>query len=158
MKVDDHYVVLTEPGNDYLTLVTPKTGHRKVVAQAIYDFLVEHDSTNQPLYVAGCDGCPINIGPNGGVIHHLEMLLAQPLPYSTCQLNGNELPLKATFYITMANKPSGPENWPGMVGQQIKEPVPDLSVIDFQQITFSDYSVLYEEEVNYHCLIYKHLF
>ena len=32
IKVDDHYVVLTEPGNDYLTHVTPKTGHGKVVA------------------------------------------------------------------------------------------------------------------------------
>ena len=49
IKVDDHYVVLTEPGNDYLTHVTPKTGHGKVVARAIYDFLVEHELTNQLL-------------------------------------------------------------------------------------------------------------
>ena len=55
IKVDDHYVVLTEPGNDYLTHVTRKIGHGKVVARAIYDFLVEHELTNQPLYVAGCD-------------------------------------------------------------------------------------------------------
>ena len=27
IKIDDHYVVLTKPGNDYLTHVTPKTGH-----------------------------------------------------------------------------------------------------------------------------------
>ena len=38
IKVDDHYVVLTEPGNDYLIHVAPKTGHGKVVARAIYDF------------------------------------------------------------------------------------------------------------------------
>ena len=31
IKVDDHYVVLTEP-DDYLTHVNPKTGHGKVVA------------------------------------------------------------------------------------------------------------------------------
>ena len=68
IKVDDHYAVLTEPGNNYLTHVTPKTGHEKVVARAIYDFLVEHELTNQPLYVAGCDGCRVNTGPNGGVI------------------------------------------------------------------------------------------
>ena len=54
IKVDDHYVVLTEPGNDFLTHVSPKIGHGKVVARAIYDFLVEHELTNQPLYVAGC--------------------------------------------------------------------------------------------------------
>ena len=79
IKVDDHYVVLTEPGKDYLTHVNPKTGHGKVVAQAIYDFLVEHKLTNQPLYVASCNGCHVNTGPNGGVIDHLEMLFAQPL-------------------------------------------------------------------------------
>ena len=32
IKADNPYVVLTEPGNDYLTHVTPKTGHGKVVA------------------------------------------------------------------------------------------------------------------------------
>ena len=63
IKVDDHYVVLTEPGNDYLTHVTPKTGHGKVVARVIYDFLIEHELTNQPLYVAGCDGCHVNTRP-----------------------------------------------------------------------------------------------
>ena len=157
MKVDDHYVVLTEPGNDYLTYVTPKTGHGKVVARAIYDFLVEQELTNQPLYVAGCDGCRVNTGPNGDVIHHLEMLLNRPLHYSICQLHGNELPFRAIFYYC-DGKPSGPENWRGVIGQQIKEPVSDLPVIDFQPITFSDYPVLSEEEVNYYCLIYKRLF
>ena len=157
IKVDDHYGVLTEPGNDYLTHVTPKTGHGKVVARAIYDFLVEHELTNQLLYVAGCDGCRINTGPNRGVIHQLEMLLARPQHYSICQLHGNELPFRAIFYY-YDGKPSGPENWRGMIGQQIKEPVSDLPVIDFQPITFSDYPVVSEEEVNYYCLIYKRLF
>ena len=63
MKVDNHYVVLTEFGNYYLTHVRPKTGHGKVVAPAIYNFLVEHELTNQPLYVAGCDGGCVNTGP-----------------------------------------------------------------------------------------------
>ena len=92
IKVDDHYGLLTEPGNDYLTHVTPKTGHEKEDSRAIYEFLVEHELTNQLLYVAGCDGCHINMGPNRGVIHHLEMLLARPLHYSICHLDGNELP------------------------------------------------------------------
>ena len=117
--VDDHYVMLTEPGNDYLTHVTPKTGHGKVVARAIYDFLVEHELTNQLLYAAGCDSCRVNTGPNGGVIHHLEMLLVRPLHYSICQLHVNELPFRAIFYY-YHGKPSGPENWRGMIGQQIK--------------------------------------
>ena len=31
--IGDHYVVLTEPGNDYLTYVTPKTGHGNVAVR-----------------------------------------------------------------------------------------------------------------------------
>ena len=156
IKVDNCYVVLTEPGNDYLTHVTVKTEHGKVVARAIYDFLVEHKLTSQPLYFAGCDGCCVNTGPNGGVIHHLEMLLAWPLHYSICQLHGNEFSFQAIFYYYIG-KPSDMENWQGTIGQ-IKEPVSDLPVIDFQPKTFSDYLVLSEKEVNYYCLIYKHLF
>ena len=133
--------MLTEPGNDHLTHVTPKTGHGKVVARAIYDFLVEHELTNQPLYVAGCDGCRVNTRPNRGVIHHLEMLLARPLHYSICQLHGNELLFRAIFYY-YDGKLSSPKNWRGIIGQQIKELVSDLPVIDFQPITFSDYPVL----------------
>ena len=105
----DHYVVLTEPGNDYLTHVTPKIGYGKVVARAIYDFLVEHKLTNQTLYVTGCDSYRVNTGLNKGVIHHLEMLLAWPLHYSICQLHGNELPFRAIFYY-YNGKPSSPEN------------------------------------------------
>ena len=109
IKVDDHYVVLT-----------PKIGHGKVVARAIYDFLVEHELTNQPLYVASFDGCRVNTRPNGGVIHHLEMLLSRPLHYSICQLHCNELPFQSIFHY-YDGKPSGPENWRGMIGQQIKK-------------------------------------
>ena len=99
----------------------------------------------------------VSTGPSGGVIHYLEMLLARHLHYSICQLYGNEIPFRAIFYY-YDGKLSGPENWRGMIGQQIKEPVSDLSVIDFQPITLSDYLVLSDGEVNYYCLIYKRLF
>ena len=45
---------------------------------------------------------------------------------------------------------ANPVVWRTMIGQQIKEPVSDLPVIDFQPITFSDYPILSEEEVNYY--------
>ena len=81
------------------------------------------------------------------------MLFARPLHNSICQLHGNELPFRAVFYY-YDGKPSGPENWRGIVGQQIKEPVSDLPVVDFQPIS-SGYPILLEEEVSCHCLIYK---
>ena len=67
--------------------------------------------------------------------------------YRICQLHGNELPFRGIFYF-YDGKPSSPENWQGMIGQQIKEPVSDLPVITFQPITFSDDLVQSEEEVN----------
>ena len=54
----------------------------------------------------------------------------------TSQFHGNELPFWAIFYY-YDEKPSIPENWQGMIGQQIKEQVSDLPVIDFQPITLS---------------------
>ena len=119
IKIVDHYVVLTEPGNDYLTHVNPKTGYGKVVARAIYNFLVEHKLTTQPLYVAGCDSCRVSTGPNEVLSITWKMLLARPLHYSICQLHGNELPFQSIFYYYYG-KPSGPKNWRGLIGQQIK--------------------------------------
>ena len=135
MKIVDHYVVLTEPRNDYLTSVSPITGHGRVVARAIYDFLAKYELTNQPPYVSGCDGCHVNNGLTEGVIHHLETLYARPLHYSICQLYSNELPFRAIFYY-YDGKPSSPENWREMIGRRIKELVSKLSVIDFEPITF----------------------
>ena len=146
MKIVNHYVALTQPGNDYLTQVSPITGHGRVVARAIYDFMAKYELTNQPLYVSGCDGCRVNTGPTGGVIHHLETLLARPLHYSICQLHDNELPFLAIFYY-YDGKFSSPENWRGMIGRRIKELESELPVIDFEPITFSAYPVLSEEEV-----------
>ena len=42
MRVIAHYIELVNPGNECLTHVTPKSGHDKGIAQAIFDFLVEH--------------------------------------------------------------------------------------------------------------------
>ena len=105
-------------------------GKLKELTSLYFDGKKTMTLTNQPLYVASCDSCRVNTRPNGGVIYHLEMLLARPLHYSICQLYGNELPFRAIFYY-YDGKPSGPENKRGMIGQQIKEPVSDLPFIDF---------------------------
>jgi hypothetical protein len=146
MEVEDHYVILLEPGSQYFTHVTPQSGHGKLIAKAIYDFLVEQQLTGQPIMVAGCDGCRVNTGPNNGAVHHLELMLGKPLHYAVCQLHGNELPFRAIFYH-YDGKPSGPEHWRGPIGKQIKESVSNLPVVQFQPISYPDHLVLTEEEV-----------
>ena len=51
LVVEDHYVIIVEPGSQYLTHVTPPTGHGKVIAGAIYKFLVEENLQDQPITV-----------------------------------------------------------------------------------------------------------
>ena len=77
--VDDHNVVLVEPGNKYLTQLSLKFAEGKAVAQTFYVSLAEHKLAILQLYVAGCGGCHVNTGPNNEVIHHLKILLARPL-------------------------------------------------------------------------------
>ena len=98
MMVKDHYVVMVEPGNEYLTNVTPKSGYGKEITKTIHEFLVEKNLTQQPIVCVGSDGTNANVGSAEGAIHHLEMLLGHPLHYFICQLHGNELPFHAVFY------------------------------------------------------------
>ena len=144
MMVKDHYVIMVEPGNEYLTHVTPKTGHGKQIAKTIHEFLVEKNLTQQPIVCVGCDGTNVNVGSENGVIHHLEMLLGHPLHYFICQLHGNELPFRAVFYH-YDGKPSGPEHWRGPIGKQIKESLSELPVVAFQPVSFPDFPVFNDE-------------
>ena len=141
--VKDHYVIMVEPGNEYLTHVTPKSVHGKETAKTIHEFLVEKNLTQQPIVCVGSEGTNANVGSAEGAIHHLEMLLCHP-NYFICQLHRNELPFRAVFY-KCDGKPSGPEHWRGPIGKQITEPLAELPVVAFQAINFTDFPVLNEE-------------
>ena len=53
--VEDHYVLIVEPGSQYLVRITPKSGHGRVIAKAIYNFLSESKLTNEPIVCVGTD-------------------------------------------------------------------------------------------------------
>ena len=57
----DNYVIMVEPGNEYLTHVTPNSGHEKEIAKTIHECLVEKDLTNQPIVCVGSDETNINV-------------------------------------------------------------------------------------------------
>ena len=77
------------------------------------------------------------MGSAEGVIHHLEMLLDHPL-------HRNKLPFCSVFY-KYNGKPSGHENWRSPIRKQIKEPLPEISVVEFHGINFNDFPVQNEE-------------
>ena len=141
MQVEDHYVMIVEPGSQYLSHVTPPSGHGKVIAETIYRYLEEEDLLDQPIYVIGADGTNSNVGAEHGAIHYLEMMLGKPLHYLICQLHGNELPFRAVFYF-YDGKTKGPEHWTGPVGRSIKATVSTLPVVAFQQIPSPDFPSL----------------
>ena len=144
--VEDHHVIIVEPGSQYLTHVTPKTGHGIVIAGSIFKCLEESNWHNQPIVCIGADGTNSNVGAENGAIHYLEMMLGKPLHYLICQLHGNELPFRALFYY-YDGKPSGPVHWRGPIGTRIKETVSNLAVVDFQPIRFSEFPSLPNEIV-----------
>ena len=144
--IEDHYVLIVEPGSQYLTHVTPKSGHGITLAGSIYKCLDENNWKTQPIVCIGADGTNSNVGAENGAIHYLEMMLGKPLHYLICQLHGNELPFRAVFYY-YDGKPSGPEHWRGPIGRRIKESVSNLVVVDFQPIQFSEFPSLPDDIV-----------
>src|SRR6476469_1671147 len=132
-RSEDHYVIITEPGSQYLGHVTPKSGHGKSIAEAIYTFLVDNNFTDHPITCVGADGTNVNVGANNGSIQYLEMMLCRPLQFSICQLHGNELPFRAVCYHC-DGKPKGPDHWRGPIGQMIKQPLANLPIASFQQV------------------------
>ena len=146
LEIEDHYVILEEPGSEYLTHVTPVTGHGDVIAKAIYDFLETESWQDQPIYVVGGDGTNTNVGAENGAIHYLEMMLGHAVHYAICQLHGNELPFRALFYF-YDGKPTGPASWTGPIGQQIINNVSSLPITKFKSIPFDQFPDIPDEVV-----------
>ena len=81
LEVEDHYVLIVEPGSQYLSHVTPPSGHGRIIAQSIYNFLKEEDLLDQPISVIRAYGTNSNVGAENGAIHYLEMMQAPPLSH-----------------------------------------------------------------------------
>ena len=140
MILQDHYVLLCEPGSEYIGHVTPPSGHGWAIAQSIYAYLKSHDLLGS-VVAAGADGTVVNVGPDGGAIRYLEMLNGKPMHYFICMLHGNELPFRALFYH-YDGKTSGPETWSGPIGKDIKKSLQLLPVLEFQAIPCDSFPVL----------------
>lgn len=141
--IEDHYVIIAEPGGHYLHHVTPKSGHGVNIAKAIYKFLLSN-SLQDKIMVVGGDGCNANVGWQAGAIHYLEMFLGRPLQWQICMLHGNELPFRALFTM-YDGRTSGPQSFSGQLGRKLKKQLCTQEVVDFRAIPASHFPVLPDE-------------
>ena len=87
----------------------------------------------------GCDGCPTNTGKHEGIIRLLELKLNRPLQWSVCDLNGNELSLKALF-MKLDSKTSGTHDYSVPTGKSLSfcEKLPIINCDAFESVKCPD--------------------
>lgn len=87
--VDDHYVLVVEPGRDYLTHVTPTSGKSTDIANSILTVIRDQNATDT-ITAVGCDSTNTNTGCKAGVICQMELSLGRPLNWFICILHTNK--------------------------------------------------------------------
>ena len=143
--IEEHYVLVGEPYEFYITHVTPTNGTDKQIAQAIYNAL-EKISMNDRLKVIGTDGTATMTGKKSGCIASLETKLGRPLQWIVCLLHLNQLPLRHTFQ-QLDGLPKGPDSFSGMIGKQLNGRVSSWPVDNFQPILNDQLPILPDEAI-----------
>jgi len=95
-ELQEHIVVVGEPGACYLTHVFPQDGRGITVANEVYD-AIKGTELSHSLNVVGTDGTASITGNKAGFIRCLEEKLGRPLQWAFCLLHCNELPLRHVF-------------------------------------------------------------
>ena len=143
VQLEEHYVVLD--GNDYVTHVTPKSGHAKNVARSLYSAAKDIDSIDEIILLC-CDGTNVNTGWRNGILFNLQCMLGHDCQIVVCMLHGNELPFRAIFHHYDGTT-SGPSSFSGPIGKQLKEELSSREVSEFQAIPFSEFPILGDEVI-----------
>ena len=129
VKIQDHYPVVSEPGGEYVTHVTPTEGTGHCLSQELAAVIRERAIKAK---VIGTDGCPVNIGIHNGAIRLLEVEIGGTLQWVICGLHLNELLwwhiLSDTDGVT-----SGPERLKGPIGSTLHEDLWQLPVVPLLQ-------------------------
>ena len=87
--IEEHYVLIGEPGELYLTPVAHQDGKGRSKAQAIFD-AIKNVSLHDRLAVVGSDRKAVIAG--NGIIGSLEEQFERSLQWSVCFLRCNEIP------------------------------------------------------------------
>lgn len=130
--IEDHYVILSEPGSNYFGHVTCESGTAKGIKDTIINHLKSKSVELSEIAVIGCDGTVLNTGFKGGVIRLMEEELNRPLQWFICQLHSNELPLRHLL-LHLDGKTTGPKCFSGTIGTQLQnchtKPIVKFTVI-----------------------------
>ena len=129
--IEDHYVILEEPGSAYLGHEVPYSGHGVSLGLTMFRFC-KSMGWEATLKVAGVDGCNVNVGNKEGALVYLEKLLGKPLQWFICMLHGIELPLRALIK-KLDGGTSGPSSLKGPIGSTLEEDLTELEVVAFQK-------------------------
>ena len=90
VQVQDHYPVVSEPGGEYVTHVTPSGSTGKEIAKKIAKEIVSVvRERNVKLRVLGMDGCSTNCGIQRGVFRCVEVELGEAVQHVVCLLHCN---------------------------------------------------------------------
>ncbi|CAH0555064.1 unnamed protein product [Brassicogethes aeneus] len=119
-KTEEHYVLVKEPGSEYMGHVTPLSGSAANIKLCIVSYLEKHKIDKTKILVIGCDGTAVNTGHKGGVLRLLEEYCGGPLQWLICQLHGNEIPLRHLFQH-LDGLTTGPPEFSGPIGKKLSE-------------------------------------
>ena len=142
--IEDHYMMLEEPGNIYLGHEVPLSGHGISIGLKLFRFLKEKGWEGS-LHVVGADGCNVNTGNQHGAIVYLEKLLGKPLHWHICMLHLCELPLRA-LVRDLDGGTSGPFTLKGPIGSTLNDDLTELPATAFKAIQNQDFPVVAEEQ------------
>ena len=104
VEKQEHFVVVSEPGGEYCTHVTPENVTGASIAGELVAVVRERGVL---LRVLGMDGCSVNCGIHNGMFRLVELELGYPVQHCVCLLHLNELGLRH-YFILMDGTTSGP--------------------------------------------------
>ena len=130
---EDHYVLVSYPGDNYVDHVAPNSHKAIDICDAIMSVITSTDS-KQSLKAVICDSTNVNTGKVNGVIRRLELSLKRPLQWFICLLHTNELPLRKYFKV-LDGETTGPKTSLGDIGKVLDFDPKDLPIVDYSVVT-----------------------
>jgi len=129
----EHYVIVSYPGDIYIDHVVPQTSKAADVMREIASVINETDS-EESLQAILCDGTNVNTGRNNGIIRKLEQHLGKPLQWLVCMLHSNELPFRKYFNVIDEAETTGPKTSRGSIADELNFDPRNILLVNFHSM------------------------
>ena len=113
--IEEHYVIVGEPNDFYLSHVMPKDGTGYKIATSVYS-AIKDTALEQKFKVVKSDETAVMTGKSKGFIASLETLVRRPLQWVICSLRLNEFPLRHVCQI-LDGITFGPDSFSRPIGR-----------------------------------------